>query len=249
VQKPGDGLHIRVDRASPVPLYFQISEQLERAIDGGGLEPGTRLDNEILLAERLDVSRPTLRRAIARLVDQGLLVRRRGLGTVVVPRRVQRPLALSSLHDDLASSGSTPATELLSAREEPASPHVASLLGVDEGSPVTALERLRSADGVRLALMHNYLPADLLPLDAADLGHHGLYALLRTRGVRPQMANQTIGARRASAREARLLDAPRGATLLTLQRTAFDSAGRAIEYGTHCYVADRYAFDMSLVAR
>ena len=72
-----------IDRSSPVPLYHQLSEQLTAAIADGTLKPGDPFENELALAERLDLSRPTVRRAIAELVTRGLLVRRRGVGTVV----------------------------------------------------------------------------------------------------------------------------------------------------------------------
>src|SRR5690625_3672912 len=72
-----------LDRNSPVPLYFQVAQCLEDGIRDGVLPPGTRLENEISLAKRLSVSRPTVRRAIQEVVDKGLLVRRRGVGTQV----------------------------------------------------------------------------------------------------------------------------------------------------------------------
>ncbi|MFD7512815.1 GntR family transcriptional regulator, partial [Streptomyces sp. NPDC059853] len=98
-------LTFSIDRGSPVPLYFQLSQQLEAAIEHGELLPGTLLGNEIDLAGRLGLSRPTVRQAIQVLVDKGLLVRRRGVGTQVVHSRVRRPLELSSLYDDLESAG------------------------------------------------------------------------------------------------------------------------------------------------
>jgi len=103
-----------VDRSSPIPLYFQIAESRKEAIQSGALEPGQRLDNELELAERLGVSRPTVRQAIQRLAQQGLVVRRRGLGTVVLTPRIQRPLALSSLYDDLEAAQRSPTTAMLS---------------------------------------------------------------------------------------------------------------------------------------
>ena len=80
----------------------------------GELAPGTRLENEIDLADRLRLSRPTMRRAIGYLVDRGLLVRKRGVGTVVVHAKVQRPVELTSLYDDLASTRRDPQTRVLS---------------------------------------------------------------------------------------------------------------------------------------
>src|SRR5689334_15309861 len=73
-----------IDRSSPVPLYFQLAQHLEQAIDSGAMPPDTMLANEIQLARQLGLSRPTVRRAMQYLVEKGLLVRRRGVGTRVV---------------------------------------------------------------------------------------------------------------------------------------------------------------------
>ena len=96
---------IRVDRTSPVPLYFQVAQHLEQLIESGELPMGTRLENETDLADQLGLSRPTMRRAIEYLVGKGLLVRKRGIGTQVVHTKVTREVELTSLWDDLAKNG------------------------------------------------------------------------------------------------------------------------------------------------
>jgi DNA-binding GntR family transcriptional regulator len=106
-------LFMDLDRSSPVPLYFQVSQQIERAISSGHLGPGARLDNEISLADQFGLSRPTMRRAIQELVDKGLLVRKRGVGTQVVHGQVTRPVELTSLFDDLLRGNQAPRTTLL----------------------------------------------------------------------------------------------------------------------------------------
>jgi GntR family transcriptional regulator len=235
------------DRTSPIPLYFQIAEEFAGAIRSGRIAPGERLDNELELAEQLGVSRPTVRQAILRLVQEDLVVRRRGVGTVVVTPRVLRPVALTSLYDDLAAAGQRPATAVLAAAQIEADDEIAASLALAIGSRVWSLVRLRSADGAPLAIMHNYLPADLLPDRPEEmLEKGGLYELLRKRGVQLHAADQVLAARRATASEARLLHAPRGATVLTVTRTAFDPTGTPVEYGRHACLADRYSFRMSL---
>ena len=94
-----------VNRSSPVPLYFQVAEQIEGAIQGGQLAPGDRIANEVALADQLGLSRPTVRQAIQTLVDKGLLVRKRGVGTQVVNAPIRRTVELTSLYDDLTRSG------------------------------------------------------------------------------------------------------------------------------------------------
>jgi DNA-binding GntR family transcriptional regulator len=241
-------LSLDLDRSSPVPLWFQAAQQLEAAIDRGDLRPGQRLDNEVDLADRFGLSRPTLRKAIEQLVSQGLLVRKRGVGTQVVQSTVKRPVELSSLFDDLASTGRRPATQVLSCREVPADEAVAAALGLPVGEPVVAVERLRSADGEPLAILRNWLPTSIA-LSAELLAEHGLYALLRRQGVHLRIANQRIGAAVADAAQARLLGSRKGDPLLTMERLSYDDTGRPVELGRHSYRADSYSFEITVVGR
>ncbi|MFE0851862.1 GntR family transcriptional regulator [Streptomyces sp. alain-838] len=242
-------LDFALDRSSPVPLYYQLAQQLESAIEHGVLAPGNLLGNEVDLSVRLGLSRPTVRQAIQSLVDKGLLVRRRGVGTQVVHSQVKRPLELSSLYDDLEAAGQGPTTRVVRNEDVPAPADVAAALGVAEGGEVTVLERLRLTHGQPVALLCNYLPAGLLDLDSARLESTGLYRLLRASGITLHSARQTVGARTATGEEAARLDEKEGAALLTMQRTAYDDTGRPVEYGTHVYRASRYAFDFQLLVR
>lgn len=244
-----DELFIDLDRSGPVPLYFQISTRIEAAIREERLPAGSRLENEISLANRLGMSRPTIRRAIQELVDKGLLVRRRGIGTQVVHGKVTRNVELTSLFEDLERAGQKPVTKLLSAEIGKADAAVADHLGVAAGSPVLHIKRLRSADGVPISILENYLPEEFTDLDLGQLSRHGLYQMLRARGVTIRVAKQRIGARAANATESELLDVSRGGPLLSMERTAFDQSGRAIEWGTHCYRPDLYSFEVTLVDR
>ncbi|MGW3933624.1 GntR family transcriptional regulator, partial [Streptomyces microflavus] len=144
-------LPLSVDRTSPVPLYFQLAQQLEAAVEQGRLAPGTLLGNEIDLAARLGLSRPTVRQAIQSLVDKGLMVRRRGVGTQVVHSQVRRPLELSSLYDDLEAAGQRPATKVLRTTMEPATAEVAAALGLAEGAEVQTRRELLAEYAARAA--------------------------------------------------------------------------------------------------
>ncbi|WP_448458329.1 GntR family transcriptional regulator [Mycobacterium syngnathidarum] len=241
-------LSVELDRSSPVPLYFQVAQVFEKAILDGQLKPGDRFENELALASRLNLSRPTTRRAIQELVDKGLLVRKRGVGTQVVQTPVHRPVELTSLYDDLARAGQEPATKVLEYAIAPASDEVAGWLNLPPGSEVATMRRLRMSNGQPLAVMTNYLPAGLAP-DEEQLEQSGLYRSLRSRGVHIRLARQRIGARAASRDEARLLDEKPKAPLLVMERTAFDDSGRIVEYGSHVYRASRYYFDTTLVDR
>jgi DNA-binding GntR family transcriptional regulator len=237
---------IRVDRSSPVPLYFQVAQHLEQLIESGELPMGSRLENETDLADQLGLSRPTMRRAIEYLVGRGLLVRKRGIGTQVVDTKVTREVELTSLYDDLAKTFRAPSTRVVSFRTEAAPDALAVKLGIPAGTQMYVFERLRYADAEPLALMRNHVPVHLLRLAAADLEAQGLYNLLRANGVTMRIAKQAIGARAATAAEAGALGERRGAPLLTMERSAYDDHGRAVEHGQHLYRASRYSFDLTL---
>jgi DNA-binding GntR family transcriptional regulator len=223
-----------------------VAQYLEQMIDSGELPMGARLDNETDLAGQLGLSKPTMRRAIEYLVGRGLLVRKRGIGTQVVHTKVTREVELTSLYDDLAKSGRDPATTVVSFGTEPAPDEVAAKLGIDPGTPVYVFERLRYAGAEPLALMRNHVPEHLLRLSAADLEAQGLYNLFRASGIGMRIAKQAIGARAATAAEARALGERKGAPLLVMERSVYDEQGRAVEHGHHVYRASRYSFDLTL---
>jgi GntR family transcriptional regulator len=236
-----------IDRSSPIPLWFQVATHFEQSIAAGVLPQGTLLDNEIVLAGQLGISRPTMRRAMEQLVDQGLIVRRRGIGTRVVQPKVRRPLELTSLHDDLASTGQQPSTTVLSFETVGADAEVACRLRLAEGDPVVRVERLRLARQQPIARMTNWLPADIVTFEEDALGTTGLYDLLRRTGVHLHSATQTVGARSATAAEARELGERRGAALLTMERETLDDHGTVVEFASHLYAASRYSFEINLV--
>ena len=237
---------IRVDRSSPVPLYFQVAQHLEQMIESGELPMGTRLDNEADLAGQLGLSKPTMRRAIEYLVGRGLLIRKRGIGTQVLHAKFTREVELTSLYDDLAKTGRDPSTKVTSFRTEAAPDALAAKLGIPAGTQVHVFERLRYADAEPLALMHNHVPAYLVRLTPEDLETQGFYNILRANGITMRIAKQAIGARAATAAEARALGETKGAPLLTMERSAYDDQGRAVEHGQHLYRASRYSFDLTL---
>lgn len=243
------GVFMDLDRSGPIPLYFQVAQKIEAAIMAGQLPAGSRLENEVSLGERLGLSRPTVRRAIQDLVDKGLLVRRRGIGTQVVHGQVTRGVELTSLYEDLDRSGQKPSTKILDYKVLKADAKIADRLGVAAGSQVLYLRRVRSADNVAVSIMENWLPEDFTDISETELNEHGLYQILRARGVTIRVAKQRIGARKASQQESAVLEIDKNAALLTMDRTAYDNSGRAVEFGHHCYRPDLYSFEVTLVEK
>ncbi|BCJ62277.1 GntR family transcriptional regulator [Micromonospora endophytica] len=240
---------IPIDRHSPIPLYFQIARRLTEAVENGELVPGELLPNEIDLAASLNVSRPTMRRAIEELVENGMLTRKRGVGTRVNDTLVRRRVALTSLHDDLTAAGRQPRTQVLRFVLDCVDRHAARELGLPASERLLYCERLRSADGLPLAILRNWLPARFDDITADDLAEQGLYRLLGERNGRPTIARQRITARPATSAQSRLLEIGHNAPLISMQRTAFDAEGRAVEYADNLYRADHYAIEVTVYNR
>jgi DNA-binding GntR family transcriptional regulator len=239
---------VTIDRQSPVPLYHQLAEQLGHAITVGDLQPGDPFENEIAVAERLQVSRPTVRRAIQKLVDQGLVVRRRGLGTTVANSKVHRKFELTSLYDDLLRDGRQPLTTVLK-HEIGINERAAAALDLPADTDMLHIVRVRRAGDIPLALMNNWLPPVLSDLTREDLESRGLYAALRERGVKPVVAHQSIGARMPTTLERRHLEIRGSHPVLTMSRMAFDASGNAVEYGDHSYRASDYSIELMVDER
>ncbi len=236
---------IPIERDSATPLYQQISQPLSELISSGQLVPGQLIEDEVAMANRLQVSRPTARRALEELVNRGLVIRRRRVGTRVAPRHVHRPLGLTSLYDDLQKSGYDIRTEVLSYEIVLADAAQAAQLKTAEDTETVRIRRLRYIDDSPLAIMANLIPTDVAP-SFRELNEQGLYACLRCRGINPYSAEQSIGARLATRNDADLLKIDPGSALVTVQRTTYDRSGRIIELGDHVYVSSLYSYHLQL---
>jgi GntR family transcriptional regulator len=240
-------LDITLERNSPVPLYYQLAQFIEHAINAGDLAPGDRIENELSLTSRLGLSRPTARQAIQELVNKGLLVRKRGVGTQVVRSQFRRAEKLSSLNEDLAKAGKVPGTVLIDYAVGPLDDEIADVVDADDvrDSDFIQIRRLRLADDVPLAILTNYLPARF-EITADDLRERGLYACLNSLGVHLKIAHQQISARLMTEEEAGLLHERIPAACLSVDRLAYDDVGRFVEFGRHIYRPDYYSIQSSL---
>jgi len=240
-------LDITLERNSPVPLYYQLAQYIEHAINVGDLAPGDRIENELSLTSRLGLSRPTARQAIQELVNKGLLVRKRGVGTQVVRSQFRRDEKLSSLNEDLAKAGKVPSTVLLDYSVGDLDDELRDVVDSADvlESEFIQIRRLRLADNVPLAILTNYIPARYA-ITAEELRQRGLYACLNSLGVHLKIAHQQISARLMTAEEAQLLEESTPAACLSVDRLAYDDIGRFVEFGRHIYRPAYYSIQSSL---
>lgn len=223
--------------------YLQLARHLAAAIKVGRLEPQQQLPPERDLAEIAEVSRVTVRKAIAELVTSGLVAQRRGAGTFVLgtaPKTEHSLLSLVSFSENMQAQGRTSSSEVLGRGLFPPSPDEMMTLGLSSRQQVARIDRLRSADGTPMAVERSSLPADVLP-DPTAVGA-SLYAVLRQNNQAPSRAIQRVKAVNAGVQDAELLGVPEGTAILSIDRTAFHATGRPIEFTRGLYRSDIYDF-------
>jgi len=232
-----------------VPLYRQIQSDLRERINNGQPPPGSRLETEQELMARYEVSRATVRQALAGLVNDGLVEIRRGLGTYVRKPAVEHRLGgFYSYSREIERHGMRPGTRVLDLGVEPASPRVAALLEIEPGDAVVALGRIRLADEEPLVAETSYLPAERFPgLERFDFSRRSLYDTLTSDfGIRPVRARETFEPVLMTAAEAEVLEGAAGGPALRVERTTYDAEGRVIEYCHSTVRADRYHYSVEL---
>ncbi|MFT4178431.1 MAG: GntR family transcriptional regulator [Thermomonas sp.] len=236
----------RQAEAHRAPAYQHLRRTLQHAIENGTFSAGQALPPERELGKLLGVSRVTVRKAIAGLVDDGLLVQRQGSGTFVAERIVKSFSLLTSFSDDLRARGMDPKSVVLERGSGGATPEEAMALNLSPGTQVARFYRLRTAAGQPLALERSSVPLALLP-DPAQV-RDSLYEALATRGLHPVRALQRLRAIAFDAEQARLLQLPEGSPGLFIERRAFLDDGRVVEFTRSFYRGDAYDFVAELQA-
>lgn len=231
-----------LDEASPTPLYVQLQHLIQNAVCAGTLRADEALPSERDIAKQLSISRVTVRKALAGLVERGILVQRWGSGTFVAQGlRVEQPLSrLSSFTDDMQARGMKPSARDLNRSVGLPSPKEAMALGLSPGEMVTRIDRLRLADDVPMAIEQAVVPARFLPDPQAV--ERSLYAALNARGHMPRRALQHLHAVLLNADQARLLQVPVRSAALYIERRSFLESGEAIEFTSSYYRGDAYDF-------
>ena len=232
-----------ISRAPGTTVHAQIEDWLAELISAGRLAPGDRMPTEQDLAAWLEVSRMTLRHALANLARRGLVTRtvgRRG-GTFVAESKLEQDLTtLASFSEQLRRHGMVAGARVLSARERPAGPTAGAALRLGEDDPVYEVRRVRLGDGRPIVLERSLFPAERFPGLLECRLDGSLYELLEVRyGLRPYRARESLEPVTAGVREAEALLVDVGAPLMLVERTAYARSGEPLEFARDLFRGDR----------
>jgi GntR family transcriptional regulator len=241
---------LTLSHASPVPLYYQLQEAIRREIDEGRWKPGDAITSERELMRLADVSRATVRQAIAALINEGLLVREHGRGTFVArPHFEQKLHAVYSFSEQIRASGMALDDRILQRVTLPAPPDLAELLGVIEGEPLIHLQRLRLIDGVPLMVNSSYLPYRLCPdLLRDDVGPSLYRALIDRYDLPPLRSRDLLEPVVADKSMAYHLHTHEGAALMYVERIAYTRNDLPLQVGRTHIRGDMCRFRVDLAA-
>ncbi|MFN0192798.1 MAG: GntR family transcriptional regulator [Aestuariivirga sp.] len=235
---------LNAEEGSSSVLHIQIQSSIRNAVEELVMQPGTALPSEREMSEALGVSRTSIRKAMDRLVDEGLLIRRQGARTEIA-RRFEKPLSsLTSFSEDMRSRGLSPGMIWIARETAAASPSEVMALSLSIGATVSRLKRVRTGDGLPMAIEHATIPSQFLPDPSIVTG--SLYDVMSESGHRPARALQRLRAAVASEEDAKLLDLEPGAALLLAERRCFDANGTPVEFTQTRYCGERYDFVVEL---
>jgi GntR family transcriptional regulator len=224
-----------------LPAYQRIQNGIRKRIESGQLHPGDPVASERDLAKIHQVSLMTARHALASLEHEGIVERRRGIGTFVAAPKIHFN-KLMSYTEQMASRSLTAASKVLFAKVIDSEPEAAARLSLPPTSSVIKLERLRHAAGEPFALETCYLNAAKFPgLLEAPLARESLFGTLeRNYKLELGYADEEIDATAADPRIADLLGVPRRDPLLRIRQVIYSTTGRAIMYVLGFYRSDRH---------
>lgn len=221
-----------VDRASPVPFYFQLASLLEEEIVSGRWQPGQRVASENELCTCYGLSRTTIRQALGRLEQEGLISREKGRGTFVSDSRPRSWMIQSTegfFGDELLRAGRPVTSRILGIEQQPLPRWACDSLRVPDGSPGVVVERLRSIDGLVAMYVVNCLPEFAVGAVSGLADDESLYSRLAAAGFVVAGGHRSLEAVGAGPNLARLLELEASASLAYIESVSWDEHDRPID--------------------
>ena len=235
-----------LDKKSFVPLYYQLADRLREDVTKGELVLGGPLPSENELMKKYDISRGTIREAMRILIRDGLIERKRGIGTFVVPPKIDHETnGITSFSRVMLKTGRRPSAKVLTLKTIPAPFHIAKYLRLTQNTNVVLIKRLRYANGESLMIERSYYREEIgQKLFNEDLSD-SIYAMWQTKyHYRLGRSEKSLEVISVEQEDAKLLGIPKGSPVVILKRLVFFEQDYPIEYAEDIYRADRTVFKL-----
>lgn len=235
-------------RVNKLSLSAQAQRYLLGLIEGGTYQPGEQLPSEADLAAQLGISRPTLREALLNLEQDGMIVRKHGVGTFVSagygPRLESGLERLESILELAARQGLKLRFDALEVEEGPADEELAECLQVAPGTALTSVRRVICGDRKPVAYMLDVVPSSILASEDVDGTFSGsvLDLLRRKQELQIAQAAADIVALNADAPLAEKLALEPGQAVLLIEELLFDAEGNPVEFSRNYFIPDFFHF-------
>jgi len=239
-----------VEKDSPIPLYYQLSEVLKTQIEEGNLEPHERLPSERELSEHYDVSRMTARKALSEIESEGYIYRSQGKGSFVAEPKLRQSLfELTSYTEDMKRRGLTPGAKVLNIEVIDNDEILADKLEASPEESFVKIQRIRLADDEPMALETSHLRRKYCAgIEELDFDNRSLYNTLKKEfNVKLKTAEQWIEATLADDFQSKWLKVKKGSPMLSTARTTYMAQGnKPIEFAKAVYRGDKYKLFVKL---
>ncbi|MFZ5807884.1 MAG: GntR family transcriptional regulator [Chloroflexota bacterium] len=238
---------LKLSRPEHLTLTEMTAATIGEAIRQGQYKPGSQLPSEAELMNMLRVSRSTLREALRLLEEQGLILRKRGLGTFVSARSIVKDLSQNfGITEMISQAGLLPGTLNESIRLEKADKTITERLHLKPGDSVLVVDRIRTANEVPIVWSIDYVPATLLgniDTDTLDFQHQSLYDFLYQRiNLRVVYGIAQLSPLPASRELAQKLNVRPRESLLLLEQTDYDDKDTPVIHSIEYHLPDKITF-------
>lgn len=242
----------KLDKKTPVPLYFQLKSLLIAEIEDGTYAIDSLIPTEKELCDMFHISRTTVRQALADMVQEGRLYRVKSKGTFVSRPKIKQDFMqkLESFNEQIERTGRVPSTEVLDFCVMCAPYDVALSLGIEENEKVIYLYRRRYADTEAIVILQTFLPYDCCSFILEhDFTKESLYDVLK-KDERTEVAyiKRLVEAVEATSDDAEKLDMQIGKPIQYFKSTGYNAYGKAIEVSYARYRGDRNSFEITISA-
>ena len=235
-------MDLSIDFESKVPLYYQLKEQIKQSILNGTYKEGDLIPSEREFNDQYDLSSTTIRRALNDLVQENFLERKAGKGTFVHTQKVKRDLhKVIGFTNNMQEMGLKPSTHVLSKKIAPANAYARSRLGLEKGSEIVRLKRLRLANDIPMMLETRYIRTDLCPgIDMEELDSSLWKIFEHKYSLKPIRHSQNMNIAVVTGQSANMLTLEEGTHVFLIKGVTYVRDNLPIECEESFYRTDKY---------